>query len=597
MIQPGAGPTQLPRGGLAWRATDSGCGDHTWNVSAQPLFGREADQAAVAAAAGPVIPIAGDSGIGKSAFLASLHTSGPPNTIVAEPVMLSGIQGSLQSAFAESLAECVRFHAALHPQVMHRFWERLHQAAKKAGSAAGAKLGDIVLNRAFEIFESKVGEEVGQLVRAALNDVLEPAGASLESRLTSFAEPDVAQGLAALATEVASFSGATVILRLDGAERLSEYDRALLVELTAVLPATVRIIVAVNSAIRSGRELTAALGMRGTPPIVLEALTVEAVEHWLTAAGVDVNRAQEIARLTSGYPLFIEMVLAMLAEGQGLDRITAPHAFTAILHESWQQIDPSVRARARRLAGFADPPSDEFLMEFLGLDRSALETLKEEMTRQSIFVQRSDGLVWFHDRRRAHIWQEVLSQAERIETAAHALSLASTWVEGREDIDDWAPTALSRLLPYAPEQDHFEGAAMLRDLSDDAVALLWALIELTAVNGTQDRFVATSEAVRFAISRSRRELNGVDALEALRERGAIVLASNDRAAIVGVDLPSRASIAALIGLIQERFAREPILHIARAVLESVVRPLAEPFTTLHARRASRAAVPASKLSV
>ncbi len=361
------------------------------------------------------------------------------------------------------------------------------------------------------------------------------------------------------------------MLRLDNAERLSPGDHGLLAELAGCTVGDVRIVVCVTPHHQAGDEIIRQVTLRGIEPHLLGPLDRPAVEQWLQSEQIPRGRWDTISRLSSGYPFFIADAVRLTGAGESLDGITAPDGFEALLRASWRSIPESIRATVAKLAPFANPPSDDFIREYLGYDVLQWGILTDSLIDSGIFVHRSDGEAWFHDRRRAFIWDRVLTAKQRAHVAESAFNAVAKWLESRSEIEPWVPSATAVL---ARETKPAAGSLIgeLLALPDDAIALLWGLIEVIEPGSALAPFAEIGEAVRHAESRSGRTIDALRVLTQLESQGLVETKEAEDARLVRSMVRHNTEYAALLGEVLLRFHASPRPRFASAAFDAFIRP-------------------------
>lgn len=529
---------------------------HHGPMTPNALYGRDEDRARVRGAQGPVVLVSGDSGIGKSELLASLNDWGQ-RSLIATPIALGSIQGSLQTAMATALGDCLEIFHVEHPAQALEVWRSLKEIVIRASGVTGRQLGEFLVARLFEYVESKIGVEATQAVRAVIGEVLKSSTSTYEARLENLMQPQVADGLSALAHEIAAHTKRLLVIRLDAGERLTTYDQGLLAELGTSLRGSVKLVVGVNSRQKEGAEIVRLLETRDVMNVQLEALSSSDIRQWLEAANVPNTVWDDIVRVSSGYPLFVKEAIRLVRSGVPLTSLRTPIRFQALFNEAWKRLDPDLKLIGMQLACFVDPPEDSFLESYLGRNALELSVLKRQLVDEGVFVRRVDGYEWFHERRRSHLWEMELKDSDRSKIAQIALGKIDEWLAGRSGFGPWLPLALPGIARDIKSGQLDPQAAKLLQISREQLAILWALIEVVEPDGEGGGFAYTGEVARYAALRAGLDFDPLAALEALSEAELIYMESNDRLSIVCLVAPSPTHQAMILGKIMETFRRQP----------------------------------------
>lgn len=551
----------------------------TRGVSGTTTYGREQDGEAVTRQPGQVVVVSGDSGIGKSTFLTSLYESAGASDLAAHPVELRALAGSLQRSLAESLGEILHRNASEQPTFNKAVWGAMKDVVARASSVTGRQVGELLIGRAFEYVETKLGKDVTKVIRATLEEALQPVDVGLESQLARLTTPDIAEQVAQLAGAIAAHSGRRLLLLFDAGERLSTEDQALLVELSRALPGEVRVVVAINSHDPSGATLIRTLGLNDVVAHELLPLGHEAVTRWLDAEEVASGQRQAIDRLSNGYPLFIAEALRLIREGATLDDVKTPPRFELLFDMSWQRLGAQEQLLVTRLAGFGERPSDDFLADYLGFSALELSIVERRLVYQGIFIRRPGGSLWFHERRRQYIWRTVLTDRDRAEVAADAYSAIATWIKTRDRVDLWVTSTtpfVARALPASGTPDY---VGKLLGTTLHQLSILWSALEICEPGEGQGLLADTDEVVRYAGIRSGVSGDSVEAVRHLTDLSLVVVATNDYASVLGLVVPSLMDYAALLGEIELRFRTRPIPRLASTAFDALVRPQLGKFET------------------
>lgn len=535
---------------------------------------RQHDRQAITNATAGLILVVGDSGIGKSTLLSSLD-SWPGDPLVSNPIVLKAVQGSLQTAIADAISDCISQFLA-SDDGSGKAWTIVKSLAERAGNVTGAEIGRLIAGRALEFAESKLGKEAVDLGRKILGETLKGGAMGFDDQLAEIRVPNRAENLAQIVTEVSAASGRSLVLLLDNAERLAPPDHGLLAELVENMRGVAHIVVCVTPHQVEGDEVIRLASSRGALKVTIQPLTRPAIEAWLKNEGIPPSHWDSIVRVSSGYPFFIKDAIHATKAGTSLDMISAPDGFEALMHASWSRIAPNLQLIAAKLAPFADPPDDEFLTAYLRLDILEWGLVRSSLEDEGIFVGRADDVSWFHDRRRLYIWESALDDSQRSNIALVGLAKISSWIERTESIQLWIPSAAAVLGRLIPAPEHGELHA-IRLLSDGSVALLWGLLEVTERYSIFPGYAEIGQVVRHAELRSRFRFPALDILEELNERGLIEIREENGTTFSRINLTNDVSYAAILGEILLRFHATPRPQFASSAFDRMLRPLMGPF--------------------
>lgn len=540
-------------------------------MDALALYGRDGDRDTVTSVTSGFTLVVGDSGIGKSSFLASLNLW-PGDPLLSSPIVLKSLEGSLQTALADAIGDCMSqyLNSALDPQSA---WGVVKSIGARAKTVTGREIGRAVLSRALSFAESKLGKDVVDIGKKVLGDVSKGGVLGFDDQLAAIRVPDRAQELCDIAAEFSRAAGRPLVLRFDNAERLAPSDHGLLAELVDAVVGQVRIVVCVTPHHSSGDEIIRAVSLRGSVPHELLPLARPAIETWLMTARVPQARWDTIITLSSGYPFFIADAVRLSGEDVSLNQIAAPNGFEALMRASWTTISEGIRATAARLAPFVDPPSDDFLLQYLGFDALQWGIVADSLLEAGIFVRRSDETVWFHDRRRAFIWEKALNPKSREHVAEAAFAAVASWLDCLSSLELWVPSATALLARVVEPASPESSIGDLLTLSDGAIALLWGLIEVIEPGSIRAPYAEIGEVVRHAGTRSGLVLNWLATMKELEARNLIETREADDVRLVRSKVRDNTEYAALLGEIQLRFHVAPRPRLASAAFDAIVRPV------------------------
>lgn len=535
------------------------------------LHGRDSDRKAVMSAPEGFLLIVGDSGIGKSSFLSSL-TTWPGQPLVSNPIVLKSVEGSLQTAVADAISDCISQYIEEANDV-RTAWTVVKSVADRATSITKSEIGRAVLARAYTYAESKLGKELVDIGKKVLSDIAKGGVLGFDDQLATIRVPDRANDLCNIAADLSKALGRHMVLRLDNAERLPPSDYGLFAELVEAATGSVRIVVCVTQHHAAGDAIIQQAALRGVKPYTLSPLTYSAIEEWLTSAHVLKARWDAIIRLSNGYPFFIADAIRVADSGTSLDKIAAPSGFEALMLASWKSISEGIREKAAQLAPFAEPPSEDFLLEYLGFDALQWAILTDTLLNSGIFVRRSDGVAWFHDRRRTFIWNQVLTDSPRKHVAGQAYAAVASWVNGQSKFELWVPSAMAILARATEPSATGIFTPALLEQPDDGIALLWALIEIIDPDPVHEPSAEIFKVIRHAETRSGRTIDALETMTQLESIGLIETYEADNYRFVRSNVQLSTDFATLLGEIQLRFHTTPRPRLAAAVFNAFIRPV------------------------
>jgi len=226
--------------------------------------------------------------------------------------------------------------------------------------------------------------------------------------------------------------------------------------------------------------------------------------------------------------------------------------------------------------GFREPPTRDLVTKLLNCTAEEWFSLSEELLNACLFSHRHEGQPWFHERRRRILWDLVLSGEERQSTATKILGwlfpVDGTW-SSVSVLDAETAAAMCAIVPDFRSRAGVEAAMAL---SGKQLATLFALMELMEPRHGQSQaephFVDSDSVLEEARLLLGEEGDYVEALEGLISDGLIYVASNDRASIVTLTVPSREALAVLVGRQITQLGRLPVNRVASVLFEALLRP-------------------------
>jgi hypothetical protein len=543
-------------------------------VEVAKLHGPEDDLRRLQESVSGVVVIAADSGVGKSEVIGAVNTGWANSSIVAGALVLDAPQGSLQNAIADAVADCLRSYSANHPGANKSIWQGLMKLLDRAASASEREAVRIVVAHVFASIESKLGHDAADEARAIVAELVVPDGANLSNRLQNLTVRDLASDLIAVACEVAAHTKSRLILRFDRGEFLSDQDFALLGELADRQVDELLILVACSTNLPGSIDRITTLETRGARRFDLNPLSTPAIHSWLEAESVDKSAWSRIITASSGYPFFIADAIRLVRNGLPLDGLKFPRGFESVLQLSWNAINLEQQVLAMKIAGFADPPTTEFLALLLGLDLLHWQAARGQLVAAGVFVTRPDGSIWFHDRRRDYIWNAIMDSSTRASSADKCIAMLREWFVGHSAIEPWIITALPSLIRASKDEAPADSyLRKLVELDPDGLRILFAQIELVETHGSLGQFTDTRSLAAYAVARFGAPRDPIAILENLADQGFIVSSANEHTSITTLVSPDAVAYAALLSEIEFQLAESPIPQFGSTVFDSVLRPI------------------------
>lgn len=421
--------------------------------------------------------VSGDAGIGKSALLDHLVNGADSSKVIStQLIRVRHSGGALKYALLESLQHAVE--EIIDEQGDARtIASHLADAAKRLASDKARELPKVVGRFLLGVIRDRIGPEAAEVVAEYITDLRTSFEEDLSARLAAEADTDTFVVLIAFIAEVQTFADTPIVLSLDGGERLSGQELALLGDLCGELPAGVGIRVGFSTPDAESRRKVDGLVVAGASEVRLESLNLNNIREWMESRELDPTRAREVLRITDGYPLYVEDVITALERGEDVSHIEPSAKLGALTRLSWRALDLEAAIVAGKLSAFTDPLPLERLLDFLGLNIHAWAELERRLSDARMFCAKVNGRAWFHELRRRYIWDSVLTSDERSEVARTAVEelLAEFETERRFDLLSTIPYLASQSQQLASDPDVSRAHSL--DLAGLAIAA--SLIELT----------------------------------------------------------------------------------------------------------------------
>jgi hypothetical protein len=542
------------------------------------LYGRDELLAEIYATEAGVVVVEGDSGIGKSALLAAMDSGWLSSDSVPGPRQLGSLRGSLQLEIVDEIAEVLGARFRDHPNLVRQSWASLVALLDRAIAISTKEAVRILLSSLHAAVERRFGPAIAASSDAAVASLLEPISGGLNERLQSLATPDLATELLAIAGEVAALTDSRLILRFDSADVLHTDDLALVSELAERSIASLVLVVGFSTVHPTSQPTLARLESRGATRFQLEPLQTGALETWFNEAGIPRAKRQDIIRISSGYPFFVEDAVRLTSAGENLDQIATPNGFTALLRLAWDSLPVDLQPQTMRLSTLTEPPPDDFVTRLLDLDLLEWTARRERLRAAGVFVQRPDGSVWFHDRRREFIWNQILGATERSMICNEVVATMRAWQMDQTTLQGWIIESLVALQESADLTDPSNlYISKLREIGAEEYALLFALIELIEPSGSMGLFADTTLVSEYASSRFGMPSDPVSSLDKLVGLELVVTSSNEHSSIVGLVLPDPLAYPNLIAYTTFAMGQQPWPGFGSTMFSFALRPLLGPF--------------------
>lgn len=446
-------------------------------TSPVPLYGRTQEIRQLSDTVAGFVIVSGDAGIGKSALLDHLADGTDPSEIIASPLIrVRHSGGALKYALLESLQHVVE--GMIDEQGDTRtIASHLVDAAKRLANDKARELPKVIGRVLLGAIRDRIGSEAADVLAEYIADLQVSYEEDLSARLAAEADRDTVNVLIAFIAEVQVFARRPVVFSLDSGERLSEQELALLADLCEELPPSVGVRFGFSTPDADSRNKVDDLIVAGASEVRLGSLGLNDVREWIESRGLDPKMASEVMRLTDGYPLYVQDVIAALKRGEDTRDIEPSATLGALTRRSWRALDLGAAVVAGKLSAFTDPPPLGRLLDLLGLNFDAWAELERRLSDARIFCTKVNGRAWFHELRRRYIWDSVLTAEERSNGARTAVEelLAEFETERRFDLLGTIPYLASQSQQLASDSN--VARALGLDLAGLAIAA--SLIELT----------------------------------------------------------------------------------------------------------------------
>ncbi len=275
-----------------------------------------------------------------------------------------------------------------------------------------------------------------------------------------------------------------VILAIDECQRLTEDDQRALASLCiAPPPKRARFVIAWSSAAHEARTGLTRLRDTGCGEIIVGGLSRADVETMLNRAGVTSANTDRVYFLSSGFPIIVEGLIGQLRSGGTLDEYTPPPtAFVRSLEDALARLPGDAQIAARWLSVFELPPPESTITAYLDLTSTQWGVLRQSLERENILSVERNGQLWFHESRRSHLWDRMLSEGERFEIGQPAYS--ALLAQYRDDMS----SSIGLMVPIAhtarfarDSQAANPQLAKILDLTSAQLAVLASMIEIEII--------------------------------------------------------------------------------------------------------------------
>ncbi|GAB3881505.1 P-loop NTPase family protein [Terrabacter terrigena] len=542
------------------------------------IVGRDVETSRIASHGSGLLVVAGDSGIGKStvleASMAQMHGRRSPSIALA-----LGHDGALQYALLNQFADaCAQVE---EPSGRERLITLLKEAGERIARASGREIGRALSKQLIGLIRARFGDAIVDSASRVWGDLSKPVGQDLVGQVSQLSDLDSIRSLCRLADEVVAFTGALTLL-IDRGERLTSSDFGLLMELPELLPAEVSVILGHRTASATDAERIRLAVSRGARELVIEPIEDRLVEEWAKDAGLNSFDAKRIVRLAGGYPIFVESAIQHIQQGRELGHLPVEDRFASLTQSAWLGLSFEARKRARVLLGFPDRPPTDLILAVLEIDGSSWRTVEEELVDARLLSGPYGGNRWFHERRRRVLWDSLLTSEERSELADIILTALPASGDDSKFISFFEVTAAAELAPHSLHFKNHPGVPAVLGLGTAQLAMLYSLIELSDhgsdVEDGGPAFIATEAILEEARAFAPRSGDLIADLERLMEASLIYVASNDRASIAALTLPSHEAYVLLLGRHVAEFGHAPTARIASAIFDFAFRPALSAFT-------------------
>lgn len=485
----------------------------------------------------PVVVVTGDSGTGKSSLLAAHQAESSRGTVVAPPPVTCAFDsGALQVVIMDGLVSGLT--TSIADRTMWRsIQHRLKNASTEMAAEVGKSLAQAVTQEVMALVKARVGEHAGEGIATFVKTLRQDTTNDLRRDLQSRSDANVVKLLVRLCDEVAAALGRDMVLAIDECQRLTDDDQRALASLSIKPPKRARFVLAWSSAVHDALGGLTRLRETTCSEVIVGGLSSTDVGTMLSRAGVSRRHAEQVHFLSGGFPLIVEGLIGQLRSGGNLDDYTPPTAFVRSLEDALARLPREANVVARQLSIFALPPSESTLIAYLGLTATQWGVLRQSLERENILSVERNGQLWFHESRRAHLWNHVLSEPERFEIGQPAYSALLAQYRDNITASAGLMVPIAQVAQFADESQSADPQlARILDLTPAELAVLASVIELelTPMGDDNIRWTPPETALIYAHNVFGADRGAaLDALPLLLDQG--FLETMDRPANVNAD--------------------------------------------------------------
>ncbi|MBT2587845.1 ATP-binding protein [Arthrobacter sp. ISL-95] len=543
------------------------------------FYGREAELRQLSVSQRRCIVVHGDSGIGKSTLLRHVAMNAAGRQVPINVANLQRAPGAIHHALIAQLASVLEVHVQSRPAIDDTL-QLLKAAALRLGAVGGKELARVVAEELLNLLKAKLGPDFGEPIGKVITEILRSEDESLRGKLENASEIGTAEVVLAFAEEVTNITQTDMRLVLDRAERLTDADRSILLDLIELLPQKVQVIVGLSTSKQSDVQFLSDMILSGAEAVAVEALPVQVIQEWLNEAGLTRPSVDILRRVTAGYPFFLEQAISLVSAGQNVEDLSPGAAFQELMRLSWNTLSPLAKTVGRKLALFRDCPPDSFIVKLLDMDQLAWSAVRDELELTHIFIRDAAESSWFHDRRRDMIWKTLMVTSDRAEAASTALNRLSSWLESERDIPSWAIASMPDLLAQPSLLQNLpQSFVKVTELSTAGLAVLLGLLELTERSeNPESAFVETATLLTYVSRLAEMESDPVGALEELQTAKFVYTHSEGSQSITTTTLPDVLTYIAILGRMTTDFGRWPVPRLASQLFNQYFSPLLKGFT-------------------
>ena len=542
-------------------------------MGAVTTFGRDDDIRELGALPGKVVLLVGDSGVGKSEVLRVIQEQ-ESAAVAPPPVPLRHVPGGLQRGLLEALSSALA-ELSQDQTMAERVGSLVVEATARVAEASLKDLARGVGNHLLGLVRTRVSPELADLMASFAHQIATTIDQDLSARITNATDPDVVDIFIQFSGEVLAIAdGKPLILALDDGDKLDEADRRRLADLAEQLPEGV--VIRVAFAMWTGETRTSVTTLRtaGLRAHEIQGLSVPAIEQWLESKGLDASDADEVLHASNGYALHVSSAIDLIQTSPGSNPLADPQpsdVTAAQTEAAWRELDVHTQAVGAALSAFEEPLSSPEATQYLNLTSNEWHTLERQLVDSLLFTGRPP---WFHELRRRHLWNSILTADERMEYLDKAVNyLQPQLVQPRPE-----PGALVQYAGFVSQQhDVLAGdprLAAAATATSDELAILASLIELTEAN--QPAHLAES-LLLYARQFFGAKGDLATALRNLEASGLVAVASNEYQTAVVAVLPTVEIAYMIAGRAAAELGRIPTPQLSTSLFVGALRPEAEPF--------------------